>query len=146
MKKILTVTAILFCVVLTLCACGKKMTAEEKDSVYYEKDDFEQVKEVIEKQIDADYGKSVIDELYYMGDNYSIAFQYIADALGCDEVMVFNCTFHSKGVDYKLAEKNASSPWDSSETVPSGVYRNWRWVMIRKLGGEWKVGQCGPMD
>ena len=144
----MTVTAILFCVVLTLCACGKKdkkISVKEK-TVYYSDSDFEQAKAVINAEMELDFSDCVLDELEYMGDNYSVAFQNIADDMGCDEVMVIRSTFHSKNVDYSLPEKGDESTVSGNESTPDGVWDNWRWIMVRKLGGEWMIGQCGPIE
>ena len=65
-------------------------------------------------------------ELQYIGDEKNNDYLDFATRNGADEVLVFTSTFD---VD--------ESGGDGSLN-PNDTYKNWKWILVRRSGGEWE--------
>ena len=78
-----------------------------------------------------DYFKENFDgcklrELQYIGDEKNNDYLDFATRNGAEEVLVFTSTFD---VD--------ESGGDGSLN-PNDTYKNWKWILVRRSGGEWE--------
>ena len=128
MKKIYSA---ILCILLVLClnACGGKIseaTTHNVDSDMYSQEDIASAIDVIKKEFKSNWKGCTLKEIYYAGDDSSIAYQDWAERNDTDEVIVLLSSFD---VD--------SSGGDGSLN-PNSTYTGWNWVLVRENGGKWQ--------
>ena len=128
MKRIL---CIVFALVLTLSltACGGDVSEVGILEVESEIYTFAEIGDGIDEVLD--YFKKSFDgctlrELQYIGDEKNRDYRDFALRNGADEMLVFTSTFD---VD--------ESGGDGSLN-PNDTYKNWKWILVRRSGGEWE--------
>lgn len=128
MKKYLSM--ILLCMmILGLCACGgntDNVKTHKVDSAIYSQEDISSAIEVIKKEFKSSWKGCTLTEVYYAGDDISKAHKDWADRNNANEVIVLLSSFD---VD--------SSDGDDSLN-PNSTYDNWKWILVRKNGNQWK--------
>jgi hypothetical protein len=98
---------------------------KNKDSAIYSEEEIASAIEVIVKEFEAEWIGCTLTEIYYAGDWTSQKYQDWADRNGADEVIVLMSSFDT----------------DSSADIslnPNHTYKNWNWILVRKIGGEWQ--------
>ena len=121
----------ILCILLVLClsACGGKIseaTTHSVDSEMYSQEDIASAIDVIKKEIKSNWKGCTLKEIYYAGDDSSIAYQDWAERNDTDEVIVLLSSFD---VD--------SSGGDGSLN-PNSTYNGWNWILVRENGGKWQ--------
>jgi len=127
MKKLISI--VICVVVLSLTACGgniKEVKTHDVESEMYTKEDITAAIETIKKEFKSNWKGCILTEIYYAGDEKSVAFQDWADRNGADEVLVLLSSFD---VD--------SSGGDGSLN-PNSTYSGWNWILVRTDGENWK--------
>ena len=115
--------------VLCLCACGGKTSEAEihnVDSNIYSQKEIDSAIHVIMKEFKHNWKGCTLKEIYYAGDDSSIAYQDWAERNDTDEVIVLLSSFD---VD--------SSGGDGSLN-PNSTYNGWNWILVREKGGKWQ--------
>ena len=128
MKKLYSA---ILCILLVLClsACGGKIseaTTHSVDSEMYSQEDIASAIDVIKKEFKSNWKGCTLKEIYYAGDDSSIAYQDWAERNDTDEVIVLLSSFD---VD--------SSGGDGSLN-PNSTYNGWNWILVRENGGKWQ--------
>lgn len=128
MKKIYSA---ILCILLVLClsACGGEIseaTTHSVDSDMYSQEDIASAIDVIKKEFKSNWKGCTLKEIYYAGDDSSIAYQDWAERNDTDEVIVLLSSFD---VD--------SSGGDGSLN-PNSTYNGWNWILVRENGGKWQ--------
>lgn len=128
MKKLYSA---ILCILLVLClsACGGKIseaTTHSVDSEMYSQEDIASAIDVIKKEFKSNWKGCTLKEIYYAGDDSSIAYQDWAERNDTDEVIVLLSSFD---VD--------SSGGDGSLN-PNSTYNGWKWILVRENGGKWQ--------
>ena len=121
----------IFCVLLVLClsACGGEISEAKihnVDSDMYSQKDIASAIDVIKKEFKSNWKGCTLKEIYYAGDDSSIAYQDWAERNDTDEVIVLLSSFD---VD--------SSGGDGSLN-PNSTYNGWNWILARENGGKWQ--------
>lgn len=115
--------------VLGLCACGgntDNVKTHKVDSEIYSQEDISSAIEVIEKEFKSGWKGCTLTKIYYAGDEISKDHKDWADRNDVDEVIVLLSSFE---VD--------SSGGDGSLN-PNSTYDDWKWILVRENGGQWK--------
>lgn len=128
MKKLCSA---ILCILLVLClsACGGKISEAKVytvDSDIYSQEDIASAIDVIKKEFKNNWKGCTLKEIYYAGDDNSIAYQDWAERNNTDEVIVLLSSFD---VD--------SSGGDGSLN-PNSTYNGWNWILVRENGGKWQ--------
>ena len=128
MKKLYSA---LICILLVLClnACGGKISEAEIQNVesdLFSQEDITSAINVITKEFKRNWKGCTLKEVYYAGDDRSIAHQDWAERNNADEVIVLLSSFD---VD--------SSGGDGSLN-PNSTYNVWNWILVRANGGRWQ--------
>ena len=128
MKKLYSA---ILCILLVLClsACGGEIseaTTHIVDSDMYSQEDIASAIDVIKKEFKSSWKGCTLKEIYYAGDDSSIAYQDWAERNDTDEVIVLLSSFD---VD--------SSGGDGSLN-PNSTYNGWNWILVRENGGKWQ--------
>lgn len=121
----------ILCILLVLClsACGGEIseaTTHSVDSDMYSQEDIASAIDVIKKEFKSNWKGCTLKEIYYAGDDSSIAYQDWAERNDTDEVIVLLSSFD---VD--------SSGGDGSLN-PNSTYNGWNWILVRENGGKWQ--------
>lgn len=128
MKRVLAYAAL--CLTLfALTACGGdvgEVGILEVDSEIYTSADLESGVNAVLDYFKKNFDGCKLRELQYIGDEENGDYLDFATRNGADEVLVFTSTFD---VD--------ESGGDGSLN-PNDTYRNWKWILVRKSGGEWE--------
>lgn len=128
MKRVLACAAL--CLTLfALTACGGdvgEVGILEVDSEIYTSADLESGVNAVLDYFKKNFDGCKLRELQYIGDEENGDYLDFATRNGADEVLVFTSTFD---VD--------ESGGDGSLN-PNDTYRNWKWILVRKSGGEWE--------
>lgn len=128
MKKLYSA---LICILLVLClnACGGKISEAEIQNVesdLFSQEDITSAINVITKEFKRNWKGCTLKEIYYAGDDRSIAHQDWAERNNADEVIVLLSSFD---VD--------SSGGDGSLN-PNSTYNVWNWILVRANRGRWQ--------
>lgn len=128
MKK--TVCAIL-CVLLifSLSACGgnvSQVKTHNVDSEIYSEDEINSAIDTIIKEFKSKWKGCTLTEIYYAGDDRSMAYQEWADRHNADEAIVLLSSF------------NVDSSGGDGSLDPNGTYDGWNWILVRTNGGRWQ--------
>lgn len=128
MKKL--ICAVL-CVLLTagLCACGEGVdnaASHDVDSDIYSPEEINAAISVIKEEFESSWKGCTLTEIYYAGDESSLAHQDWADRENADQAIVLTSSFD---VD--------ASGGDGSLN-PDSTYDNWSWILVRSDGGSWR--------
>ena len=141
MKKAFTI--VLACIMIVgLCSCGggvskvtiqkyggdvSKVAIQKYESDLYTEKEISSAINVVIKYFENDFSGCTLTEITYAGDEESIReTEYYAEDANADEVIVLVSSFD---VD--------SSGGDGSLT-PNSTYSDWKWILVRNKGGEWK--------
>lgn len=129
MKKLISV---LFCItllfILSACGGGKTdgVTIPFVESEIYSQEDIDLAVNTIINEFEAEWSGCTLTEIYYSGDDVSAEHQDWAGRYNADEVIVLLSTF------------NTDSPAGNSGLNSDFTYKNWCWILVRTIGGEWK--------
>ena len=133
MKKLVTLllTALL---VLTLAGCGRVSTTMAitcDTSQIYSPEDIYQAMDVVEKYFCRQFDGCTLTEIGYIGDEKWALMEEYAANYGVDQAIVLTSAFDTgrRGGDGSL---NAND-----------TYRNWKWILIRDIGGDWSHADHG---
>lgn len=131
MKKI---HSAILCILLVLClsACGGKIseaTTHSVDSDMYSQEDIASAIDVIKKEFKSNWKGCTLKEIYYAGDDSSIACQDRAERNDTDEVIEVIVLLSSFDVDFSGGDGSLN---------PNSTYNGWNWILVRENGGEWK--------
>ena len=134
--KRLVWTMVMFILLLTLSACGGKLSEGMQVEItegdtYYSNEDIQAAVDTVEKEFKKDFPGCTMTALRYTAlsgkdSNTEWATQYNAE-----EAMVLYSDFD---VD--------SSGGDGS-LDPNSTYTDWSWVLVRENGGAWKIATWG---
>ena len=134
--KRLVWTMVMFILLLTLSACGGKLSEGMQVEItegdtYYSNEDIQAAVDTVEKEFKKDFPGCTMTALRYTAlsgkdSNTEWATQYNAE-----EAMVLYSDFD---VD--------SSGGDGSLN-PNSTYTDWSWVLVRENGGAWKIATWG---
>lgn len=129
MKKLISV---LLCItllfILSACGGGKTdgVTIPFVESEIYSQEDIDLAVNTIINEFEAEWSGCTLTEIYYSGDDVSAEHQDWAGRYNADEVIVLLSTF------------NTDSPAGNSGLNSDFTYKNWCWILVRTIGGEWK--------
>ena len=128
MKKL--ICAVL-CILLAagLSACGgntDNAATHDVDSEIYSQKEISSAIDTIKKEFRRYWKGCTLTEIFYAGDESSLAHQAWADRDDADQVIVLTSSFD---VD--------ASGGDGSLN-PNSTYDNWSWILIRSGGGKWR--------
>ncbi len=118
-------------IVLLITGCNnlggnvKNVKTNHIQSNIYSKEDIDNAIDIITKEFEKDWTGCTLKEIYYSGDDNSLAHQDWADRNSADEVIVLLSTFD---VD--------SSGGDGSLN-PNSTYEDWMWILVRNKGEKW---------
>ena len=129
MKRVLACAALCL-MLLTLTACGGGDVGEvgilEVDSEIYTSAELEKGVNTVLDYFRKEFKGCTLSDLEYVGDEENGDYLNFATRNGADEVLVFTSTFD---VD--------ESGGDGSLN-PNDTYKNWKWILARRNGGEWE--------
>ena len=129
MKKYL-VTVLMCIIVLGLCSCGgnvDNVKTHEVESQIYSQEDISKAIKTIEKEFEKNWKGCTLTEIYYAGDDeISNEYKDWTNRNETHEVIVLVSSFD---VD--------SSGGDGSLN-PNETYDDWKWILVRDNGGQWK--------
>lgn len=129
MKRVLA-CVILCLMLLGLTACGGGDVGEvgilEVESELYTSAEIADGINVTLEYFKKNFDGCKLRELQYIGDEKNNDYLDFAARNGADEVLVFTSTFD---VD--------ESGGDGSLN-PNDTYKNWKWILVRRSGGEWE--------
>ena len=129
MKKYL-VTVLMCIIVLGLCSCGgnvDNVKTHEVESQIYSQEDISKAIKTIEKEFEKNWKGCTLTEIYYAGDDeISNEYKDWTNRNEAHEVIVLVSSFD---VD--------SSGGDGSLN-PNETYDDWKWILVRDNGGQWK--------
>lgn len=133
MKKL---TLLLLCIMIAIgsCSCGKQEDSgaskapeiKEVASEKYSKEEIDEAIGLILKEFE-EWEGCAMTQIYYAGDEISADHQGFADRNDADEVLVLKSSF----------DVDASGGKDGSFD-PNMTYDDWKWILVRESGGEWK--------
>lgn len=129
MKRVLA--CVILCLTLfALTACGGGDVDEvgvlEVESELYTSAEIADGINVTLEYFKKNFDGCKLRELQYIGDEKNNDYLDFATRNGADEVLVFTSTFD---VD--------ESGGDGSLN-PNDTYKNWKWILVRRSGGEWE--------
>ena len=129
MKKLLT--GLLLCIAIFSCtACGGGDIDEvgilEVESEIYTAAEIGDGINVTLEYFKKNFDGCTLRELQYIGDEKNNDYLDFATRNGAEEVLVLTSTFD---VD--------ESGGDGSLN-PNDTYKNWKWILVRRSGGEWE--------
>ncbi|MBE6919460.1 MAG: hypothetical protein E7469_07235 [Ruminococcaceae bacterium] len=133
MKKLLPVL-LLGVLVLSLTGCGRisgNVLITNEASDIYQVEEIEAAMDVAQRYFRLNFKGCTMTEIGYIGDEKWAAMEDYATEYGVDQAIVLTSTFETdrRGGDGSL---------NANET-----YRNWKWILIRDLGGEWSHADHG---
>lgn len=114
---------------LSLIACGgniSEVSTQRIESQLYSQDDINSAVDIIKKEFKSDWKGCSLTEIRYAGDEITKEHQEWSDRNNADEVIVLLSSFD---VD--------SSGGDGSLN-PNSTYDDWKWILVRSNGGQWK--------
>ena len=122
---------LVICLMILVCLCAcvgniRNVETPEIESEMYSQNDIRQAIEIIKGEFRRDWKGCKLTEIFYAGDETTATFQDWADRNNDDEVIVLLSSFD---VD--------SSGGDGSLN-PNSTYKNWKWILVRTDGGQWK--------
>ena len=131
MKKI---HSAILCILLVLClsACGGKIseaTTHSVDSDMYSQEDIASAIDVIKKEFKSNWKGCTLKEIYYAGDDSSIACQDRAERNDTDEVIEVIVLLSSFDVDFSGGDGSLN---------PNSTYNGWNWILVRANRGQWQ--------
>lgn len=128
MKKILAVI-VLFCMMLTLVACGDVSDVEViewQPSEIYTDSEINSAISVVKTYFRTTFDGCTLTEISYPGDEASEEFKEWAEQYGADEAIVLYSSF------------DVGSSGGDGSFEPNSTYENWKWVLVRNEGGPWE--------
>ena len=129
MKKYL-VTVLMCIIVLGLCSCGgnvDNVKTHEVESQIYSQEDISKAIKTIEKEFEKNWKGCTLTEIYYAGDDeISNEYKDWTNRNEAHEVIVLVSSFDDD-----------SSGGDGSLN-PNETYDDWKWILVRDNGGQWK--------
>ena len=128
MKKLLASVMALVCV-FSLVACGgnvKDVKTTDCLSEIYSDAEIESAIDVAINYFKKNFEGCTLTEISYLGDDKLNDWQEFAERNHADDVIVLVSTFQ---VD--------ASGGDGSLN-PNSTYSNWKWILVRTDGGEWR--------
>lgn len=114
---------------LSLSACGgniSDVSTQRIESELYSQDDINGAVDIIKKEFKSDWKGCSLTEIRYAGDEITKEHQEWSERNNADEVIVLLSSFD---VD--------SSGGDGSLN-PNSTYDDWKWILVRLNGGQWK--------
>lgn len=114
---------------LSLSACGgniSDVSTQRIESELYSQDDINAAVDIIKKEFKSDWKGCSLTEIRYAGDEITKEHQKWSERNNADEVIVLLSSFD---VD--------SSGGDGSLN-PNSTYDEWKWILVRSNGGQWK--------
>lgn len=114
---------------LSLSACGgniSDVSTQRIESELYFQDDINAAVDIIKKEFKSDWKGCSLTEIRYAGDEITKEHQEWSERNNADEVIVLLSSFD---VD--------SSGGDGSLN-PNSTYDDWKWILVRLNGGQWK--------
>lgn len=114
---------------LSLSACGgniSDVSTQRIESELYSQDDINAAVDIIKKEFKSDWKGCSLTEIRYAGDEITKEHQEWSERNNADEVIVLLSSFD---VD--------SSGGDGSLN-PNSTYDEWKWILVRSNGGQWK--------
>ena len=130
MKRIFAVI-LAYLIVVGLCSCGggdvSNVSIKKYESDLYTTKEIDSAINVAIKYFENNFSGCTLTEITYAGDEESIReTEYYAAGASDDEVIVLVSSFD---VD--------SSGGDGS-LIPNSTYSEWKWILVRNKGGEWR--------
>lgn len=134
--KRLVWTMVMFILLLTLSACGGKLSEGMQVEItegdtYYSNEDIQAAVDTVEKEFKKDFPGCTMTALRYTAlsgkdSNTEWATQYNAE-----EAMVLYSDF------------TVDDSGRSESLNPDSTYTDWQWVLVRNAGEKWKIATCG---
>lgn len=133
MKKMLPVL-LLGVLVLSLTGCGRisgNVLITNEASDIYQVEEIEAAMDVAQRYFRLNFNGCTLTEIGYIGDEKRMSMEEWAEQYDADQAIVLTSTFETdrRGGDGSL---------NTNET-----YRNFKWILIRDLGGEWSHADHG---
>lgn len=101
-------------------------TPDRKPSEIYSDDDIDKAFQTVKDYFKKEFDGCTLTKLYYPGDDHADEFKEWAKQYDADEAIVISSSFD---VD--------ESGGDGSLN-PNSTYDNWKWILVRSKGGNWK--------
>ena len=133
--KRLVWTMVMFILLLTLSACGGKLSEGMQVEItegdtYYSNEDIQAAVDTVEKEFKKDFPGCTMTLRYTAlsgkDSNTEWATQYNAE-----EAMVLYSDF------------TVDDSGRSESLNPDSTYTDWQWVLVRHAGEKWKIATCG---
>jgi len=128
MKKII-ILLVCMITVFSLCACGgniKNVKVVDVESEIYTSAEINAAIEIIKQEFKENWKGCTLREICYAGDETLNDYQDWAGRNDADEVIVLLSVF------------NVGSSGGDGSLNPNSTYTNWKWILGRNSGEQWK--------
>ncbi len=105
---------------------GNYVILDGEASEVYSEEDIELAIEETVSYFKRYFGGCTLKEIGYAGDEYADEFEAWAEQYDADEAIVLISSF-----DVDFSGGNGS-------LEPNSTYKNWKWILVRSNGGNWK--------
>ncbi|HFR3954217.1 hypothetical protein [Streptococcus suis] len=128
MRKCLAIFSLLCCLFLVGCRTGAAYQAKiepmEASELYTEKE-IQDAVVVVQDYFDKHFTDCQLLTIGYGGDDEKL-FDDWAENYGAEEAIVLTSSF-------KVAAEGAEPTLE-----PNSIHRDWKWILVRNLGGKWE--------
>lgn len=114
---------------LSLSACGgniSDVSTQRIESELYSQDDINAAVDIIKKEFKSDWKGCSLTEIRYAGDEITKEYQKWSERNNADEVIVLLSSF------------DVGSSGGDGSLNPNSTYDEWKWILVRSNGGQWK--------
>lgn len=135
MKRLIW-TTVMFILLLTLSACGGKLSEGMQVEItegdtYYSNEDIQAAVDTVEKEFKKDFPGCTMTSLRYTAISGKDSNTEWATQYNAEEAMVLYSDF------------TVDDSGRSESLNPDSTYTDWQWVLVRNAGEKWKIATCG---